>query len=572
MIRSVSAMTTRRISSGLWLALILGGACRGPQVRTGSGAGVPLCDAGCVVYTFKRLAAIYRPSGEEQEIRAELIRLASEANQRRWKGKLEIAGPDGVGNFVVRVPATGAFAGRALPPVALQAHMDMVLAAAAVGPGGDLRAHFRRHPIAIEEREGRLHSVGQQTSIGADNTVGCALMLRYALDPGIQHPALELVFTVSEEAGLRGAKEYDTAALPLRAPVMVSLDGFDTGTVAYGSQGSRRQTVTGTLPAAPVAAGKLITVTVSGLRGGHSGADIHRRRLNAVVALARVAAPLLADRRLRVVAAVAGDSRGLNKIPTDLQLTLAAPAAVDGAALRATVETALREAVAAYPGEAGNPDVEVAVAESPAPREPVSALLPEAAARLFATVATAESQNGVVTRQSGYPNQVNTSANVALLELKPQPGAPTRRAAIFGFMVRSFSAAELADTVRRLDAHFAALFTGGATSEPLSGYDPWLEGPDSWVVALASTLELDGRRRFRTAGVQAIGVEPSYFSKKFPGLAIVGMGATITDAHTVHEAVSVQSIFEITATLDLFLARVADAGAFRARPAPPAPG
>ena len=404
----------------------------GEPGREGNGVDVGggrFCDGACVVETFRQLAPIYRPSGEEGALRDRLVLLANGANDTRWdarSGKLEILAPDAVGNFLIRVPATGRFARRALPPVALQAHMDMVLAATAVAPGGDLKAHFRANPIEIEVQDGKLRSVGGKTSIGADNTVGCALMLRYALDPTIEHPPMELVFTVHEEVGLKGAQEYDTGALALRAPVMVNLDGFDAGKLIHGSQGSTRRSVSGSLPTQLVKAGKLIKVTVTRLLGGHSGADIHEDRLNGVIALAAIVRTALANGTLGVVSAVAGDLAGLNKIPTDLELHLSAPAGFDLAGLRASTERATRQAVGAHLAEAANPAVTISVSEAPLPAGPVTALTADAARRLVETVLAIERArpplNGVITKKVGYPNDVNTSSNLGVLDLRPDGG------------------------------------------------------------------------------------------------------------------------------------------------------
>jgi dipeptidase D len=565
------------------VALSCGDQARDPGDRASAGAvavaGGMFCNDQCVVDTFKQLAPLYRPSGEEKALSDRLVQLATEANDSRWStatGKLEILTPDAVGNFVIRVPATGRFAREGLPPVALQAHMDMVLAATDVPPGGDLKAYFREHPVEIEVKDGKIQSVGQKTTLGADNTVGCALMLRYALDPTIEHPPLELVFTVHEEVGLKGAQEYDTAALPLRAPVMISLDGFDSDKLIHGSQGSVRRSVTGALAAQPVPAGKLVKVTVSKLLGGHSGADIHRQRLNAVIALAAIGKVVLAQDAVALVSATAGDLAGLNKIPTDLELVLSAPAALEVSAFRSATEATVRGIVGSHLGEAANAAVAVAVAELPADAAgSTTALTGEAAGRLIDTVLATEQSdpplNGVVTKKAGYPNDVNTSSNLGVLELKPTADMASRRNATVGFMTRSFSIEELGSTARRLIEHL-----GGAFAEPqavqvreIAGYDPWLEDPDSWLVRLGVELEVKGRRPFRTVGVQAVGLEPSYFMTKFPGLQLVGMGATIAEAHTVHETVTVQSILDMAATLDAFLARLAAADPFRN--APPRP-
>ena len=134
-------------------------------------------------------------------------------------------------------------------------------------------------------------------------------------------------------------------------------------------------------------------------------------------------------------------------------------------------------------------------------------------------------------------------------------------------MTRSFSTDELASTASRLIAHLKGTFADpqSATVTEIAGYNPWLEDPDSWLIRLAVELEVNGARPFRLAAVSAVGLEPSYFLSKFPDLEIVGMGATIADAHSVHETVSVQSILDITSTIDAFLSRVATAPPFAGR-------
>jgi dipeptidase D len=540
-----------------------------PEIKVAGGA---FCNDACVVDTFKQLATIYRPSGAEKGLRDKLIQLASDASNTRWNAlgkKLQILSPDAVGNFVIRVPATGRFGDRKLPSVALQAHMDMVLAATDAPPGGDLKAFFRQHPVQIEVKDGKIQSLDRKTSIGADNTVGCAALLRYAIDPSIEHPPLELVYTVHQEVGLQGAQEYDTATLPLRSPVMISVDGFDGDRIVYGGQGSFRRSVSGALPARAVSPGKPIKVTVSQLLGGHSGADIHQDRLNGVIALAAIAKSVLADPTLSVRSAVAGDLGGLNKIPSDLELVLSAPPSFDVGAFRAATEATVRKLVAARMGEAANVGVNVLVTEPSAAAGPSTGLTADAASRLVETVLSTERSspplNGVISKKPGFPNDVNTSSNLGVLDVKLDAAAASKRTTTIGFMMRSFSTDELSSLTGRLIDHLKSVFDEAepVTVQEIAGYTPWLEEPDSWLIRLALDLEVNGRRPFRSAGVSPVGLEPSYFLMKFPELRIIGMGATIAGAHTVHETVEVQSILDLVANLDAFLVRLADADPFR---------
>jgi dipeptidase D len=538
--------------------------------------GGPRCDGACVVSLFRELAPIYRPSGEESLIRDRLFHLVREASASQWNGRLEILGPDPVGNFVVRVPATGAYAARTLPPIALQAHMDMVLAATDVPPGGDLKAYFREHGVRLQEKDGRLQSVDQKTTIGADDTVGCALELRYALDPTIAHPPLELVFTISEEVGLRGAAQFDTATLPLRAPVMIGLDGDDSAKLVYGSQGAVRRSVSGPLLTEVATSAKLARITVSKMLGGHSGADIHRERLNAVVVFGAVASVVLeTGSALGLVSAAVGDLGGLNKIPNSLEFVVAGSSTLDVAELRATVETRVRALAQSHPGEAGNPDINVSVAEEPAPTASMAVIDRSGAVKLARALVAIESAtnplNGVISQHADFPNKVNTSSNLGALELKLATPAAAQRTATFGFMTRSFSANELRSTSERLITHLKDAFPNpsGAAAVEISGYDPWLQDPASWLVRLGTNLEIDGRRPIQRTSVIAVGLEPSFFIAKFPGLEVITLGPTVTDAHTVRESVSIQSILDLTRSLDAFLTGIAEAPEFAMKGALP---
>ena len=168
---------------------------------------------------FSELTRIARPSKAEGPAREHVIDWAA---ARSFDAQV-----DGEGNVVVRVPAS---AGRERAPVVvLQSHLDMVC---------------ERDPTSsFDPREGRIDVrveddwvVADGTTLGADNGIGVAAAMAVADDADLEHGPLELLFTVSEEHGLDGAKALDAALVSGR--MLVNLDGTSDGALTIGCAGS----------------------------------------------------------------------------------------------------------------------------------------------------------------------------------------------------------------------------------------------------------------------------------------------------------------------------------------------
>ncbi len=221
---------------------------------------------------FAELTRIPRPPKQEAEARAHVLAWAAERG-------FETA-VDAEGNVVVRVPATD---GRErAPTVVLQAHLDMVC---------------ERDPDSpYDPRDGRINVVvdgdwivAEGTTLGADNGIGVAGAMAVAADAKVLHGPLELLFTVSEEQGLDGAKALDPSLVSGR--LLLNLDGTSDESLTVGCAGSTHTFTRLPLPLEPVPDDYvMLEVTVSGARGGHSGGDIAKGRVNANKALGRVLA------------------------------------------------------------------------------------------------------------------------------------------------------------------------------------------------------------------------------------------------------------------------------------------
>ena len=219
---------------------------------------------------FYQLTQIPRASKKEQRVREYLKRVA-ETHRFSY---LE----DKVGNVILNVAARGK--GVNGPVLAIQNHLDMVCDKIPTS-----QHDFDRDPLKLKVDEDWL--LAQGTTLGADNGIGVAAALALATAPNVDHPPLELVFTVDEETGLGGA--LNLQANLIKAKRMLNLDTEEWGAFYVGCAGGRDWEFSASFNRAPAPTGldALIDVGIGQLTGGHSGIDIHRQRGNAIVLLAQ---------------------------------------------------------------------------------------------------------------------------------------------------------------------------------------------------------------------------------------------------------------------------------------------
>lgn len=168
---------------------------------------------------FAELTAIPRPPKEEEQARAYVL---------GWAERLGLENAsDAAGNVVLRVPASS---GReSAPTVVLQSHLDMVCER---DPDSDYDPRAGRIRVEVDGD----WVVAPETTLGADNGIGVATAMAVAEDPAVRHGPLELLFTVSEEQGLDGAKALDASFVSGR--LLVNLDGTSDHSLTIGCAGS----------------------------------------------------------------------------------------------------------------------------------------------------------------------------------------------------------------------------------------------------------------------------------------------------------------------------------------------
>ncbi|MCC6652448.1 MAG: beta-Ala-His dipeptidase, partial [Candidatus Eisenbacteria bacterium] len=335
---------------------------------------------------------------------AELSRIPRESKKEKAAGDwvVRVAGQlglphvrDRAGNVVVRVPASPGREG--VPSVCLQSHLDMVCVKR---PGK--KHDFARDPISLVQKDGWL--MADDTTLGADNGIAVATSLAIMADKSIEHGPLEMLFTVDEETGLTGAREL--AGDVLQSRILINLDSEDEGVLTVGCAGGADTVGVWTLAIDAAKAGSvMLDVRVTGMRGGHSGVEIHQQRGNAIKMLARIVAALEAL-DARIVKIEGGSKR--NAIPAEASARITLPKG-KGEEARAIVG-AWRDRLRSEVGSL-EPGLDVVV---DTPRGKPGKVFKRALQRNVVRVLLGL-PHGVYKMSADIPGLVETSGNVAVL-------------------------------------------------------------------------------------------------------------------------------------------------------------
>ncbi|MEG1999668.1 MAG: beta-Ala-His dipeptidase, partial [Bacteroidales bacterium] len=184
---------------------------------------------------------------------------------------------DEVGNILISKPAT--LGKESAPMLTLQAHMDMVCE-----KNNGVIFNFDKDPIKTRIDDDWVRA--EETTLGADNGIGIAAALAVLTDENIQHGPIEALFTVDEETGLTGA--YALKDNFIKGKYLINLDSEEEGEIFVGCAGGIDTIAT--FPYHPMMTPPnyhYLKISVSGLRGGHSGSDINEGRGNSLKILTR---------------------------------------------------------------------------------------------------------------------------------------------------------------------------------------------------------------------------------------------------------------------------------------------
>ena len=454
---------------------------------------------------FGALNAIPRPSRREQQAIDYVLQIAAAAGAA--------AEVDPRGNAIVRVPATPGREGH--PTVAIQAHLDMVCE-----KRPEVEHDFETDPILPRRDGDRIYASG--TTLGADNGIGAAMALAALTDPTVEHGPLELLFTVEEEIGLNGAAALRPEDVSAR--LLINLDSEDPKEITVGCAGGGGVVFTLPVTREPAPEGwEGRQLTVAGLKGGHSGVQIHERLANAIKLLVD-ALHTATERHLPFRLSAVSGGNAHNAIPRDASALLAAPSD-QLTALSEAVDDTLSHLRDEWHDD--EPDLEIRLLALPA-ADPVLTQAQHDA--LFSLLL--ELPHGVREMSSDFPGKVETSTNLAMLRTEAD-------AITIATSSRSFVNEELDRLQEAIRARGEA---AGATADLREGYGPWEPDPHSRLAKVAEQVyaEVFGH----SAEVQVIhaGLECGVIVSHLPGMEAVSFGPLIRGAHTPEEHVYISTV------------------------------
>ena len=279
--------------------------------------------AGAVWKHFQDMCNIPRPSGHEERIRAHLLDIARGNGWQRRQ--------DSIGNIVLACPGIGTLGDE--PVLVLQAHMDMVCE-----KNADTLHDFMTDPIRPLIDGDWVTADG--TTLGADNGIGVALALAVA-ESTMDRVPLELLITIDEERGLTGAFGCDPEIIQGRR--IINLDSEEDGVFIIGCAGGTDWTVSFAKSPNACRSGDCWHCCLGGFRGGHSGVDIDKGRVNAIRTAAAIVEALAAAHTGLQVTGFAGGN-AMNAIPRECSFTVAGCARDDVEAAAAQVLAGVRHA------------------------------------------------------------------------------------------------------------------------------------------------------------------------------------------------------------------------------------
>lgn len=470
---------------------------------------------------FSAIARIPRQSGQESAI-AEWV--ANWADTCGFPFRRDAAG-----NICVYVPASQD--SPSSRTVGLQAHLDMVC----------VRADNTASDPAMGNieiiREGSW-IVAPNSTLGADNGIGIAAAMCVAESKTTPHGPLELLFTVEEETTFKGADKVDPSLI--HAHVMVNLDAETSGALEIGCAGGAWTVLRWPPPAEPLPVGCLVAhIAISGLRGGHSGVDIAKNRLNGIKGIVWVIRRIAKDVPIRLCGIEGGDA--FNAIPIRAHATIAFPPAE-----ASNLEESLAVAHARLLARFSHTEPRLSLSKDNVDPQGMECWSEESRDRLLDLLTIVPS--GVIAMEHHSADLVETSNNLGVVAQKGD-------VLEVHCLSRSSVAIALEETVASIES--AARLAGAdfAVIPPVT--PPWRVAPDSALLALVQDAYNDlFHREPRLVTVHA-GAESGTIQQRIPGLDIISLGPEIQRAHMPGERVSVPSVVEFHSLLSEVVKRLA---------------
>jgi len=453
---------------------------------------------------FEQICAIPHPSKYEQAL--------SQHIQAWAKSKQLDVVEDAVGNLIIRKPATAGMEDRKV--VVIQAHIDMV-----PQKNADKVHDFTKDPIEAYVDGDWVKAKG--TTLGADNGIGMASALAILGSDDIKHGPLEVLLTIDEEAGMTGA--FGLQAGMLDAEILINTDSEQEGEIYMGCAGGVDAQIT--LPMVWQASEQSyasFSLHLSGLKGGHSGVNIHLGRGNANKLLARFLFENADELALELTQFTGGSLR--NAIPREANISfMLPPENVDALNEKVRAFEALVRAELAI----ADPDMRLVLSEIPTPKRVMSENSQNTLIDLLHVC-----PNGVMRMSDEVVGVTETSLNVGVISTNDEEVSIL-------CLIRS-----LIDSGRsQVEGMLNALTNlAGAEIEFSGAYPGWKPDNSSPVMAIVRKTYESIYHKEPVIMVIHAGLECGLFKKPYPEMDMVSIGPTIRYPHGPDEMVNITTV------------------------------
>ncbi len=455
---------------------------------------------------FYALTQIPRPSGQMEEITAFIEGFGNSLGLETKR--------DNSGNVLICKPASAGF--EKLQTVILQSHLDMV-------PQKNTNTDFDFTKDVIDAYIDGGWVKAKGTTLGADNGIGVAVMMALLEDKTLNHGKIEALFTYDEETGMYGALEIRQDFIS--GTIMLNLDSEQDGELYVGCAGGADLNISFQYKDDTNVIKEDIAVRVSltGLKGGHSGVDIHLQRANANKLMFRFLKEAVQDYGARLASIDGGSLR--NAIPREAFAVVTIPGADDCEGfweLVSDYQDLFREEYKGVEDSISFVVEQVNLPEYLIPEEIQDDLIN----------AVEGCQNGAIGFLHDFPDTVETSTNLAIV--KSSPGKIDVK-----ILVRSSSETKKYAVCSSLESVFALAGAKVEYGNAYQGWDPNINSPVLSVMKSVYEKKYDNQPAVK---VMHAGLECGIILSNVPGLDIVSFGPTIKHPHSPDEKIEIDTV------------------------------
>lgn len=453
---------------------------------------------------FEEICQIPHPSKKEEKIAAYLVDFGKKHNLETLQ--------DEIGNVLIRKPATKGYENKEY--VVLQSHMDMVCE-----KNNDTIFDFDKDAIIPYIDNGWVKAKG--TTLGADDGIGVAAQLALLASNDIEHGPIECLFTVDEETGLSGAEALKPGFL--KSKYLLNLDSEDEGQLFIGCAGGKDTVALFSYKKDAVNSGvNALKLSVSGLKGGHSGDDINKGLGNAVKILNRILWNISQSVDLRIANIDAGNLR--NAIAREGFAIITIPQAQISIfdKIVTTLAIQIKDEL-----KTNEPGLTIGYSTTDIPKEVIDK---DTQKRLLYSLYACP--HGVIAMSPDIKGLVETSTNLASVKFKNDK-------IVISTSQRSSVESSKSDIVDMVDTVFVL---AGAETTHGDGYPGWKPNTNSEILNITkNSYQKLFKKEPLVLAIHA-GLECGLIGEKYPEMDMISYGPTLRGVHSPDERIEIDSV------------------------------